>query len=389
MRGLALVLSIVVCSGASAAGKSVAIDLHGRTIEANVVAHQGNVCWLAEADGGYTAIRIDSVRSFKRLPAPVRPVSTLELRADLRREFGREYDVQSAGRHIVVAERDLAGVCARRCDEVHRAFRSYFGRRAITLKSSPYPLATVVVRSQQEFQKRAALEGITADSTLMGYYLRTSNRVLLFDPSRRLAGGDRATRSVRPPFEALPTRSVRTLWQPPVRSIANADLDGTLVHETVHQLAFNTGLHNRTGGNPQWVVEGLATMLEPDEVRKHVSSRDATERINRDRMIWFMKKVRPSWRNGRLAQIVASDSRFQTAPLDAYAEAWSLTFFLAETRSGHYAAYLRSLAERAELHEPTEEERLQQFKAAFGVHLANLEIRWLRFMSQMASEMTQ
>lgn len=386
---LAAALAIAAASDIEAAGRGISLELHGRRVEANIVAHQGGVCWLSQSDGTYTAVRVKDVRDFRPLPRPVKPLSTLQLRAEMRKEFGRDYDIGTSGRHLVVADRAIADRCARRCESVARAFRTYFNRRSVPLKASDYPLVVVVVRSQQEFQKRAALEGVTADPTLMGYYLRTSNRVLMFDTSNRLTSGDdTAVRSVRTPGAFDRRRSALDVEQLAVRptpSIAGADFDGTLVHETVHQLAFNMGLHNRTGGNPKWVVEGLATMLEPDAVRKNLSSIDSADRLNSERMLWYVTKTRPNWNNGRLAEIVASDARFDTDTLDAYAEAWSLSFFLSETRGANYARYLKSLAQRRELHLPSERERLDAFTDAFGANLAQLEIRWLRFMSQMAT----
>ena len=182
MRGRFLAL-ILLCSASPVAARDVCVSLtlNGRPVEAKIVAHQGGVCWLAEADGTYSAVRVRSVRSFKRLSRPVEPMGTLQLRAELRKEYGRNYHIEVGGRHLVVADRSIAGTAARRCDEVSRAFRSYFAKRSVPLKSTDYPMAVVIVRSQAEFQKKAAAEGVDADSTLMGYYMRTSNRVLLFD----------------------------------------------------------------------------------------------------------------------------------------------------------------------------------------------------------------
>ena len=370
------------------------VTVGSRDIEATVLAHQDGICWFGEADGRYTAARVDKVTGFKRAMRTVKPISVLEMRSRLRDEFGRDYDVQAAGRHVVVADRAIAARCARRCDEVTRAFKSYFARRSIPLSKAEYPLATVIARDQRSFRDMAAGQGVNATATLAGFYLQTSNRVLLYDPGFRSA----SLRSGEPPIVRMtrPGDAREILTPRPSEGmsrasdgvhprLSNADLDATLVHETVHQLAFNMGLHSRTGDNPKWVVEGLATMLEPDSVRRNAMQRNPVLRINRERMIGFARRVRPAWENGRLAEIVASDRRFDTDTLDAYAEAWALTFFLSETRSSQYSALLRTLGQRRTLHDLTSRERTAMFRETFGSDIARLEVRWLRFMDELAS----
>ena len=379
-----------VCGTATVeAGTHVELMLHGRTREATVVAHQSGVCWIAEPDGTYTTFRSTEIKRFRPLPGPMQAVSTVKMRSQLRREYGSTFDVQSAGRHVVVADRSIATACARRCEEVSRAFRVYFGRRSVKLQSSPFPLPVVVARSRQEFIDFAATDNVTVDETLRGYYMRTSNRVLLYDAPSDVATRPQSIDVAWPSSLIVRDRTPAALFERQLadddirRSLSSPGLDSTLVHEVVHQVAYNTGLHSRTGGSPLWVIEGLAMMLEPDSVRKNLAAAEVTSRINRDRLEWFARQVRPGWQNGRLAEIVTTDRRFDVAPLDAYSEAWALTFFLSETRGSQYAAYLRSQAARTELHEPTENERLAAFRGAFGRDLGKLEVRWLRWMEEL------
>ena len=390
-----IAFSIAVLLPASAtAGPTVQVTVNGREIAAEVIANQGGVCWFAEADGRYTAVRVKDVHAFTPLRRPITPVSTVEMRASMRKEHGREFDVQSIGRHVVVADRKIARRAAMRCDEINRAFRSYFGKRSVSVRQSEYPLVAVIVRDQASFAKAARADGVTATSSLAGYYLRTTNRVLLYDPGygRTASAGTPEATVARLPWTAVrseresPIRRLRPLPSPhPAGSLPNANLDATLVHETVHQLAFNMGLHSRTGSNPKWVVEGLATMLEPDTVRRSINSRDEVTRVNRERLAGFARRTRHDWQPGRLATIVATDERFDRAALDAYAEAWGLTFFLAETRSSKYTAYLRTLATRQTLHDSTPAERVTDFQRHFGTDLARLEVKWLRYMDDLAS----
>ena len=377
-RVASLLLTFVAFATSSAdAGRCVSVTLDGRQISGELLARQDDIFWLGREDGEFLPLRASSVDAFKPLRTPIRPVSVMEYRSTLRSEFGRDYDVQTNGRHVVVGPRATAPLASRRCEEVSRAFRTYFARRSIPLQSAGYPMGVVIARDRAAFETMAAQIGVVADPTLQGFYSPRSNRVLLYDPGRRTAAVD----------VPIVRQSQQRFAAGVHPRLANGDLDATLVHELIHQLAFNTGLHSRTGDNPQWVVEGLATMLEPDATRRNAAAKDPLARVNRERMYAFATRVRKGWTAGRLSQIVASDERFQTATLDAYAEAWALTFFLSETRSGRYSALLRSLAGRTTLHDLQPDERTAMFQAAFGRDLARLEVAWLRYMDELAERM--
>ena len=369
---------LVLLPAEAEAGHCVTVTINGRSLSGELLARQDDIFWLGCDDGEYLPLRASSVDAFQPLRRPIRPVSIMQFRSTLRAEFGREYDVQTSGRHVVVGSRTTAAHASRRCEEIARSFKTYFARRSIPLQAADYPMAVVIARDRASFETMSAQIGVVTDPTLQGFYSPRSNRVLLYDPGRRTATRADST-IVRRPAD----RSAQAI-QP---RLANGDLDATLVHELIHQLAFNTGLHSRTGANPQWVVEGLATMLEPDATRRNAAANDPIARVNRERMYAFATRVRPSWTSGRLAEIVASDDRFTTATLDAYAEAWALTFFLSETRSGRYATLLRNLADRKTLHDLPPAERTAMFQTAFGRDIARLEIAWLRYMDAMAERM--
>ena len=94
----------------------------------------------------------------------------------------------------------------------------------------------------------------------------------------------------------------------------NAD---TIIHEATHQTAFNVGIHNRFADQPQWLVEGLATMFEARGVWNSPSYHTLKDRINDGRLADFragLNKRQP----GTLANLVASDQivqdRYDTPP---------------------------------------------------------------------------
>ncbi|MEZ6124101.1 MAG: DUF1570 domain-containing protein [Planctomycetaceae bacterium] len=179
------------------------------------------------------------------------------------------------------------------------------------------------------------------------------------------------------------------LLSPETRSyLASANISGgtagTVIHETTHQVGYNIGVHSRLGGTPVWVVEGLATVLEPDAVRSNVGKRLLTDRINQERAQWFETRHRPTREMGNLAKLIASDEYFYRDILNSYSESWAVTFFLLEnpSRRQNLATYLRILEQRDPLQEYGARDRLKDFQTAFG-DISRLEVEFIRYMDRL------
>ena len=118
--------------------------------------------------------------------------------------------------------------------------------------------------------------------------------------------------------------------------------------ETIHQVGYNIGIHTRLGETPLWIVEGMATVMEPSKMRNRRNRQPSEQRVNPERFDWFRHKYRAQRPAGSLARLIASDSPFQSQTLSAYSEAWALTFFLLEnpSRRKNLATYLQKLTQR-------------------------------------------
>ena len=96
--------------------------------------------------------------------------------------------------------------------------------------------------------------GDAADS-IYGYYNMESNRMIMYD----LAG-------------VAASRPGRTVGLAQINQfLAGPNASGmvsTIVHEATHQIAFNSGLHQRLSDCPKWFSEGIAMYCEtPDPGR--------------------------------------------------------------------------------------------------------------------------
>ena len=84
-----------------------------------------------------------------------------------------------------------------------------------------------------------------------------------------------------------------------------------------------------------------------------------------------------------LETLIRDDRRF-TDPkqtLDAYAEAWALTYFLIHKHPKEYVSYLRTLSEKKPLMQDGPERRLDEFRQAFG-DLSHVDTEFVRYMTR-------
>lgn len=352
-RHLVLVLvgslwsSIVLAADA----RMVRISYEGNSLTGRVLVHAGDDGWFLQRDGRLAPIVLSEVHDYEVL-GNFRPFGTVELRERLTREFGNDMTVSATGHYLVVAPSGLGSRFGRLFEDLYREFVVYFAARGFRMRDPEFPLVAIVFPNEAQFHAYCKAEGVQPQPGLRGYYLPTSNRVALYDTAT----------------------SGRT---------AVSSLDHTIIHEAVHQVAFNTGIHSRVGTNPQWVVEGLATVFENAAVRRNDRNTPQGERVNVSRLRWFQQH-RDRWPLGGIAELIADDQRFQDSVLDAYSQAWALSFYLMETRSADYTAYLRKLAQRNPLEPYPPAERLRDFQTHFGNDLSLLETRLRRFCDDLS-----
>jgi len=364
-----LILLAAAVQSTQAADPLIEVVTSDGTYVGRNVAHDNQQCWLLERDGRLQHVEFANVSSFRQVATQFRPYSALEIRSQLQQEFGRDYEVKGSSRYLVCAARGHAEDYAERFDTLYREFYVYLSTRNFQIEQPEFPLVAIVFATHREFVEYARQDGITHVAGLAGYYDVRSNRVALFDPAT-------STRADLPPAPQLEQSAF-------ARSGENQDLVDTMIHEATHQVAFNIGLHSRIGPTPRWVVEGLAMVFEHPDSRSGTKSTSARQRLNRERFVWHgnYRDVRRGEES--LKAFLAGEDLFRLATLDAYSEAWALTFFLMETRPSGYARYLKRIADRDPLEEYSPNDRLADFQAEFGNNLDRLEVDFIRFMDRL------
>ncbi len=390
-----LLVSLLLGDVALAGAPVVHMTVGTTTYEGRILAADKFTCWLAEPTGAYRRLSLGDVASFGNRPGEFKPLTAAQLRDQLLHDLDGQLEIEVVGSYLVCAGSGRARAYGTILDSTARAFQGYAGRRQLPVKKLEFPLVAIVFPTWDQFRRYAEGEGLKPTPTLRGYYNPQTNRIALYE-------GEATATTLAPPaavtselFALRPAEGnaldrVLTLDLPAVppaplarfAALSGADLKGTLIHEAIHQLAFNTGLHSRFGEEPRWLVEGFAMLLESESHLRDERSANPGDRVDLDRYLAFQQGL-PKRPKTTMTSLIGTDDLFMAAPLNAYAESWALSFFLMETRSARYADYLKRLARRDRLSAYSTADRLKDFREAFSTDLPMMDSQLLRYMAEL------
>jgi hypothetical protein len=234
-------------------------------------------------------------------------------------------------------------------------YNRYFNVRGWDLRQPDFPLVVIVFASQNEFYQYALAHHGHLPAQAVGSYFTKSNRCILYTQ-----------------FNS--------------RGFDWTETEATIVHEAVHQLAYNTGMQERLFAHPLWFAEGLATMFERKAVydlgidRSSVANRSHPAQLS---------TLAPSLADSDLMcdeieSLIQSDDLFQNNTQKGYALAWGLTFFLAERMPERYSR-LAALQARRRFGTYSAAERQADFDAAVGLTPKEIASQLSRFLQSLGT----
>jgi hypothetical protein len=280
------------------------------------------------------------------LNEPPEPVTRAALAKAVLEELPPGFRTYHTKHYIICynTSKPYAEWCGTLFERLHRAFNNYWARRRIELHETQ-PLVACVFRDKKSYQDYGRKELGKGIESMLGYYSLATNRIAMYDL-----------------LEGKPIRSAAQ-----VNALLRRERTvATVIHEATHQLALNSGLHQRYADIPLWLSEGLAIYFETPDL---TSTRGWTTigEVNQVRLRQFRRfdQRRP---DDSLLSLVGTDDRFRTTGLatDAYAEAWAFCYFLIRTQRDEFAEYLRILQSKQPLDSHTPQQRLEDFVTAFG-----------------------
>jgi hypothetical protein len=371
LRALSVPIALVVlagCAASACATDRVTLRRDGRelTVEGRllVTAQDGGLLVLAR-DGVLWAVPPDQQVRHETDQRPFEPLTTDEMSRRLLAELPGGFDVYRTAHYLICYDtsRAYAEWCGSLFERLYMAFTNYWSNRGLKLAEPEFPLVALVFADKQAYLKFSRPELGDAGGSIIGYYSLRTNRMSMYDLTGLNASGSTA-------------RINQTLSRPDaLRTVA------TIVHEATHQIAFNCGLHTRYSDCPLWFSEGIALYFETPDLGSSRGWR-GIGMVNGPRLARFRQYLarRP---DASLRTLVEADDRFRDADegLDAYAEAWALTYFLMRMRPEQYADYLRQLSAKKPLLQDGPQKRLAEFEQAFG-DWRKLDAEFVRYMTR-------
>ncbi len=322
---------------------------------------------LEEASGRLHSHTMNSTDSLTELQQPFQRLTADEMAAHLLKETGAGFRIHRTDNFLICSDAsDLyTDFCSRLLQKVATEYHEFFEGSDVRVQDAPADLPVIIFRNSETFQAFAKQQHPTTDfSDVPGYYSVRDNQTLIAAVS-----GDREFR----------TRSqlLRELRK-------NTRQIETIVHEAIHQLAFNTGLQVRYADNPLWLSEGLAVYFE-HAARRGAELWTQPGGVNRIHLPGFKAASASGRLRLPLSQLISSDAAFRSADqlADAYAESWALTYYLVRSDRQAFDRYLSALQNRKPLETVDATTRLREFEAATGTSLADIEERLVKYMSRV------
>ncbi len=344
-------------------------------IEGYVVAegHDGG-CLLQEASGRLRVVVAKESLSMNATSDPFVPLTMDQMSKAMLAELPKGFRTTTTKHYLVCynTTEAYAKWNASLYERLFRGFYTYWKRLGVELHEPDFPLVAVVFATREGYLAYARGEEIANAETMIGYYNLLSNRVAGYD----LTGIE----GLIPPGKNVSTSDLvnHILAQPTAeRSVA------TVVHEAVHQLAYNSGLQTRLSDNPVCISEGLAMFFESPDF-SNSSGWGGIGKVNRYNYSVFRNSFAARNPNS-LIKLLQDDSRFHSSATAsvAYGESWALTYFLLKTRSKEFAAYLTELSRRPPLEPSDSKRRMSDFQKHFGDDIEKLDREFIKYMSRL------
>jgi len=322
---------------------------------------------LEERNGSLHQIAERQIESREDTAEAFVPYTSAEFAADLLSQVPAGFEIIETEHYVVCSNSasEYVEFSGKLLEVVFDQYFRFMTEQKIAVTRPVRRLPIVIFASASEFQSFASKQHPEISFTdTPGYFSVKDNQTLLLDLT-----GDRSIRS------AATIR--RRLAEKPLQV-------ATVVHEAVHQLAFNSGLQVRMADNPLWLSEGLAMYFETTSSRSLLLwSRPG--QVNPRHQPVFVKLLEGNRISGGMNSLIESDSVFLDAAEmpAAYAKAWALTHYLIREEKTGMQKYLLSLSQRKPMVGLTAEQRTQEFQDAFGKLPDEMERELVSYISRL------
>ena len=337
---------------------------------------------LRDRQGKLWPLQPEQIKKRRTDDIPFALMEQAELGKEILKELPSGFSIHKTKHYLICynTSKAYAQWCGGLFERLFRAYNNYWMRRDMSLSPPEMPMVAIICKDKETWHHYAGREVGNAVDSIDGYYNLITNRIATYDLTANPQTSGKASKS----------RNIseinRLLSQPQA-----GQLVATVIHEATHQIAFNCGIQQRLSDIPIWLNEGMAMYFETPDLRSKKGWRGMGE-INMNRLVQFRNYLqrRPGdslysmIANGKRMQGRSEDKRFggQQGILDAYSEAWAVTYFLLTYQQDDFIKYLKFLSEKKPGRAESEEQKIEDFEKFFG----DLESLDKKFTQRMQKE---
>ncbi|MDR0326871.1 MAG: DUF1570 domain-containing protein [Planctomycetaceae bacterium] len=332
---------------------------------------------LEARDGQFYVIKQENIMERTSDEIPFAPYSKAEMMERLREEFPKnkgfyliEYDPFIV---VYTTSRPFANWFGGLFRRLHEQYAVYWKRNGVELSKPEFPLVAVVLSSEERYRQYAQQEGVKLSKGQCAFYHKLTNRIAMYDMS-----GEQAFQEGNQHM-ATAADIQRFLAHP--NSLSNIRV---VIHEAVHQVGYNTGMHSRHAPNPVWLCEGLAILHEVPDLKNRFGWTPGPH-VNYYRLAHLRQYLGKPHRESPILKMIQDDDLFRTpdSALDNYALAWGLTYFLVKKHPKELVAYLKILQEKMPDSDDSKEIRINDFESCFGDDGEKLHKEFYEFVRKL------
>ena len=347
--------------------------------EGRIILESPEAIALEARDGQLYLIKSEDVISKTSDNVLFEPYAKAEIIEHLKIEFppseGYHY-LDMYGPFIVVytTSRAFANRYGVLLEKVAKEYQLFWEKLGVELTKPEFPLVAIVLSSESRYRHYAKRDGVALSPKQCAYYHKLTNRIAMYDITEQQVfhEGDQK--------RATSVDTQKLLSQP--------DNIRTVIHEAIHQVGYNTGMHPRHAPNPVWICEGLALLHEVPNTRNRDGWTPGTpERppLNALRLT-HLRAHSENFRLESIQKMIQDDTLFakpETA-LENYALAWGLTYYLVKKQPKEFVTYLKLLQEKMPLSEDSDAIRIEDFESCFGKDWTKFNWDFVNFTKRLS-----
>jgi hypothetical protein len=321
-------------------------------VEARLVGTGRGAMVLELADGQYRIIPEGAVEKREVKDGP-EPLDEKEIAEKLQKRFGENLFRSLTRDPFVIGlvlqaplpkssesrAQNFLLAAAKFMKNVDGAFASFVREARVATRPATHPLVVLIFESKDDFDKYADSitggQGLSANR-IAGFYSGITN------------------------YLAIRMGECHTFDVP--------------LHEAIHQQVYNRHVFERLAPIPHWFDEGIATGFEATKGRISIGPTKISPRYARQ--VLAAQKL-------TFREVVTDDNAFAGDVLagEAYGNAWALHWLLVTKYRSAYGKYVRLLSQKQVLEKEDAEQRLADFREAFGKDLSEIEKEFRPFLN--------